>query len=641
MNTNESKTHRSNVSISRRQFVQGMASAGALAAFGGNSLLALSESAERKPTELSGTHFELTLDTLPVNFTGRSTTAIGVNGSSPGPTLRWREGDTITIAVTNRLKEPGSIHWHGMRIPTEMDGVPGLSFRGIAPGETFVYRFPVLQSGTYWYHSHSQFQEQTGLLGALVIEPRDPYPVQFDREFVVLLSDWTDADPESIFSNLKQESDYYNHHRHTVANFISEAKSEGAGSTLRKRMAWARMNMSPNDIADVSGSAYTYLLNGNAPRANWTGLYRPGERIRLRFINGSSMTLFDIRIPGLPMTVVQADGNDVEPVVVDEFRIGTAETYDVIVQPTANDAYTIFAQAEDRTGFARGTLTPKLGLTAAVPPMDPRPTRTMMDMGMGSMAGMKGMDMSGMKDMDMSSMNGMKMDAASMAPGGSTMPAMPAEAHGPMQGMQMSNGAGLTPFPQPGPNTKPIAEPGAGAQEVKPALSNPVKMHVGPQVVSVPMMVSSRLNDPGDGLENNGRRVLNYADLRARYRGVDCRPPTREIELHLTGNMERFIWGFNGQKFSSAEPIELKLGERIRIVLINDTMMEHPIHLHGLWSELENGHGAFNPYKHTIIVKPAERVSYLVSADTPGRWAYHCHLLYHMHAGMFRTVVVS
>jgi CopA family copper-resistance protein len=297
MNTNESKTHRSNVSIGRRQFVQGVASAGALAAFGGNSLLALSESAEQKPTELSGTHFELTLDTLPVNFTGRSATAIGVNGSSPGPTLRWREGDTITIAVTNRLKEPGSIHWHGMRIPTKMDGVPGLSFRGIAPGETFVYRFPVLQSGTYWYHSHSQFQEQTGLLGALVIEPRDPYPVQFDREFVVLLSDWTDANPEAIFSNLKQESDYYNHHRHTVANFISEAKNEGVGSTLRKRMAWARMNMSPNDIADVSGAAYTYLLNGYAPRANWTGLYRPGERIRLRFINGSSMTLFDIRIP--------------------------------------------------------------------------------------------------------------------------------------------------------------------------------------------------------------------------------------------------------------------------------------------------------------------------------------------------------
>jgi CopA family copper-resistance protein len=646
MSTNGRKSHRPNISISRRHFVQGMVSAGALAAFGGNCLPALSESAEQKPTELSGTHFELTLDTLPVNFTGRDSVATAVNGSSPGPTLRWREGDTITIAVTNRLKEASSIHWHGMRIPTEMDGVPGLSYRGIAPGETFVYRFPVLQSGTYWYHSHSQLQEQTGLLGSIVIEPRDPYPVEFDREYVVLLSDWTDANPESIFSNLKQESDYYNYHRHTVANFIGEAKDKGAGSTLKERMAWARMNMSPNDIADVSGAAYTYLLNGNAPRANWTGLYRPGERVRLRFINGSSMTFFDVRIPGLAMTVVQADGNDVEPVVVDEFRMGVAETYDVIVQPTANDAYTVFAQAEDRTGFARGTLTPKLGLAAAVPAMDPRPRRTMMDMGMGSMAGMKmggmkGMDTSGTQVMDMSGMNGRKMGAASMTPGGSTMPAMSDDAHRAMQGMQMSNGAGLTPFPQPGLKTKPIAEPRAGAEEVKLTPSKPLKMRVGPQVAAVPMTVSSRLNDPGDGLENNGRRVLTYADLRARYRGVDSRPPTREIELHLTGNMQRFIWGFNGQKFSSAEPIELKLGERIRIVLINDSMMEHPIHLHGLWSELENGHGAFNPYKHTIIVKPAERVSYLVSADTPGRWAYHCHLLYHMHAGMFRTVVVS
>jgi CopA family copper-resistance protein len=640
MNTNEPKGHRRNISVSRRQFVQGMASAGALAAFGGNSLLALSESAQQKPTELSGTHFELTLDTLPVNFTGRHTVATGINASSPGPTLRWHEGDTITIAVTNRLKEPSSIHWHGMRIPTAMDGVPGLSYRGIAPGETFIYRFPVLQNGTYWYHSHAQFQEQTGLLGAIVIEPRDQDPIEFDREYVVLLSDWTDADPETILSNLKEESDYYNYHRFTLANFIRDAKKNGTGSTLSSRRAWGRMNMSPNDIADVSGAAYTYLLNGNAPRANWTGLFRPGERVRLRFINGSSMTFFDVRIPGLPMTVVQADGNDVEPVVVDEFRMGVAETYDVIVQPTANDAYTIFAQAEDRTGFARGTLTPKLGLAAAVPPMDPRPTRTMMDMGMG---GMKGMEMSGMK--------GMQMGAASMASGGSIMPAMSDDAHGAMPrklaeaatagALKMSDGTGLTPFPQPGPNTKPIAEPRAGAEEVKLAPSDPVKMRVGPQVAAVPKMTSSRLNDPGDGLENNGRRVLTYADLRARYRGVDCRPPTREIEVHLTGNMERFIWGFNGQKFSSAEPIELKLGERVRIVLINDTMMEHPIHLHGLWSELENGHGAFNPYKHTINVKPAERVSYLVSADTPGRWAYHCHLLYHMHAGMFRTVVVS
>jgi CopA family copper-resistance protein len=633
MNTNGPKSHRPNISISRRQFVQGMASVGAMAALGRTDLAAFGETTQQSPTVLSGTHFELTLDTLPVNFTGRSATATGVNCSFPGPTLRWREGDTVTLAVTNNLKVPGSIHWHGMRIPTAMDGVPGLSYRGIAPGETFIYRFPVRQNGTYWYHSHAQFQEQTGLLGAIVIKPRDRDPIDFDREYVVLLSDWTDANPETIFSNLKEESDYYNYHRFTLANFLSDAKKKGTGSTLSRRLAWGRMNMSPNDIADVSGAAYTYLLNGNAPRANWTGLFRPGERVRLRFINGSSMTFFDVRIPGLPMTVVQADGNDVEPVVVDEFRIGVAETYDVIVQPTANDAYTIFAQAEDRTGFARGTLTPKLGVAAVVPPMDPRPTRTMMDMGMGSMAGMKGMDMSGTKSM--------QMGAASMASSGSSIPAMPDGEHRAMRGMQLSSGIGLTPFPQPGPNTKPIVEPRADAEEVKLATSNPVNEHVGPQVAAVPMTVSSRLNDPGDGLEHNGRRVLTYADLRARYRGVDSRPPTREIELHLTGNMERFIWGFNGQKFSSAEPIELKLGERIRIVLINDSMMEHPIHLHGLWSELENGHGAFNPYKHTITVKPAERVSYLVSADTPGRWAYHCHLLYHMHAGMFRTVVVS
>jgi CopA family copper-resistance protein len=624
--------------FSRRRFVQGIASAGALAALGWDSMTALSETAMRTPAELSGKHFELTLDTLPVNFTGRRVIATGVNGSSPGPTLRWREGDLITLAVTNRLKVPSSIHWHGMRIPTNMDGVPGLSYRGIAPGETYTYRFQVRQNGTYWYHSHTGFQEQTGLLGAIVIEPRGQDPIEFDREYVVLLSDWSDSDPEKIFSNLKEESDYYNYHRFTLANFIEDVKKNGAGSTLHQRMAWGRMNMSPNDILDVSGGTYTYLLNGNAPNANWSGLFQPGERIRLRFINGASMTFFDVRIPGLPMTVVQADGNNVEPVVVDEFRMGVAETYDVIVQPTEATAYTIFAQAEDRTGFARGTLTSRLGLTGEVPPMDPRPKRTMMDMGMGGMAGMSGTGMSGMK---MSGMQGMPMGNSGMASGGSDMHAMAVTRHS-MQAMPVSADAGRTPFPQPGPDTNPvIAWPPAGMENVSLQPPNPVKLHIGPQVGAMPMSVSSRLDDPGDGLEHNGRRVLTYADLRARYRGVDGRPPTREIELHLTGNMERFIWGFNGKKFSSAEPIEMKLGERIRIVLVNDTMMEHPIHMHGLWSELENGHGAFNPYKHTILVKPAERVSYLVSADTPGKWAYHCHLLYHMHAGMFRTVVVS
>ncbi len=522
--------------------------------------------------------------------------------------------------------------------------------------------------GTYWYHSHSRFQEQTGLSGALIVERNGKDPLEFDREYVVFLSDWTDTNPETVFSNLKEQSDYYNYHRLTVPNFLSAAKQKGLAATASDRLTWAHMNMSPTDLSDVSGATYTYLLNGNAPNANWTGLFKPGERVRLRFINGSSMTFFDVRIPGLQMTVVQADGNDIEPVTVDEFRMGVAEVYDVIVQPKDNAAYTIFAQSEDRSGYARGTLTPRLGVTAVVPPMDPRPMRTMVDMGMGNMAGMKkegmaGMDMSGVDGMkktdmpasskgtagkDKPSMAGMKMGDQSMVgmdmSSNAEKPAMPS-AHDDMQsmgGMEMGSRSGATPFPQPGPTTMPImAMSGNANAEANLKPSNPVQMQVGPQVDNVPMQVSERLNDPGVGLSGNGRRVLTYADLRARYRGVDGRPPTREIELHLSGNMDRYIWGFNGQKFSSAQPVELKLGERVRFVLINDTMMEHPIHLHGLWSELENGHGEFNPYKHTIIVKPAERLSYLVSVDTPGRWAYHCHLLYHMEAGMFRTVVVS
>jgi FtsP/CotA-like multicopper oxidase with cupredoxin domain len=563
-----------------------------------------------------------------------------------------------------------------------MDGVPGLSFPGIKPNETFIYRIPVVQSGTYWYHSHSRFQEQTGVAGAIVIEPRDKDPIDFDREYVVLLTDWTDTNPETIFSNLKEQSDYYNYHQRTAGTFFSDVRKMGLRPTISNRMMWGRMNMSPTDIADVTGATYTYLMNGNTPHANWTGLFQPGEKVRLRFVNGSAMTFFDVRVPGLPMTVVQADGNDIEPVTVDEFRISPAETYDVIVQPHDNAAYTIFAQSEDRSGYARGTLAPSEGMTAEIPHMDPRPIRTMADMGMGGMAGMNMAGIDGMKAKHMPTMakngttqNGMK-GMAGMDVGNSSMHSMPAmdqgkspgtdqlsmagtdmsgsskdaiskmnkadmaatAKHG-MAGMLMGNAAGTIPFPQPRPNTMPL--PGAGAIDVKLTPSSPVHMRVGPQVVEVAMNTSERLNDPGNGLKGNGRRVLTYADLRARYRGVDARPPSREIVLHLSGNMERFIWGFNGKKFSDAEPIELKLGERVRFILINDTMMEHPIHLHGVWSELENGHGEFNPYKHTLTVKPAERVSYLVSADTPGRWAYHCHLLYHMEAGMFRTVVIS
>jgi CopA family copper-resistance protein len=629
--------------LSRRRFVQGLAAGGVVAGLHLGGFPALGETSQeagpRTPETLSGNHFELTVDQLPVNFTGKKRTAVAANGSVPGPTLRWREGEVVTVAVTNRLKTPTSIHWHGMRLPTEMDGVPGLSFTGIAPGELFVYRFPVVQSGTYWYHSHSGGQEQQGLTGALIVEPKAKDPIAFDREYVVMLTDWTDTDPMTVLSNLKQDSDYYNYRQRTAGTFFSDVKKNGLQSTVSERLMWGRMNMAPTDILDVTGSTYTYLLNGNTPKANWTGVFQSGERVRLRFINASAMTFFDVRIPDLSMTVVQSDGNDVEPVTVDEFRIGLAETYDVIVEPKDETAYTIFAQAQDRTGYARATLAPRMGMTAAVPPMDPRPVRTMMDMGM-SMAGMKmpgmkgmpGMDMSGMNDTDKSDMKGMDMSGMK----GSDMADMKGSD---MAGMVMGNAMGTIPFPQPGPHTMPLLKD--SYKETTLAPCNPVGLHIGPQVVEVSKHAVARYNDPGDGLNGNGRRVLTYADLRTRYRGVDGRPPSREIELHLTGNMERYIWGFNGKRFADAKPIELKLGERVRIILINDTMMDHPIHLHGLWSELENGHGEFAPYKHTVIVKPSERVSYLVSADTPGRWAFHCHLMYHMESGMFRTVVVS
>ena len=513
---------------------------------------------------LSGTEFALEVGPVPVNVTGQPRIAIGINGMTPAPILRWREGDTVSVAVTNRLREPTSIHWHGIRVPSPMDGVPGFSFAGIAPGETFVYRFPVQQSGTYWYHSHSGFQEQTGLYGAIVVEPKAGYRYRFDRDYIVLLSDWTDENPETILSNLKFQSDYYNRGQRTVGTFIEDTRRQGLSATVTDRLEWGRMRMSPTDILDVNGSTYTYLMNGQRTSVNWTALFRPNERVRLRFINASSMSIFDVRIPGLPMTMVQADGNEIEPVTVDEFRIGTAETYDAIVTPDADRAFAIFAQVEDRSGFVSGTLAPRMGMVAPVPPMDNRPLRTMADMGMGAMD------------------------------------------HGTMSGMEPSG-------------------------DVKPGVS----------VDNVAMMPVGRLNEPGGGLEGNGRRVLAYADLRAAIPGIDRRPPGREITLHLTGNMQRYIWGFDGKSFSEAEPILLKRDERVRFTLINDTMMEHPMHLHGLWSELDNGQDDHRPYKHTIIVKPGESLSFLVTADTPGRWAFHCHLLFHMDLGMFREVRVS
>jgi CopA family copper-resistance protein len=569
--------------VGRRRILRGLAAAGAFGGLGPGFRVA---NAADVISGLSGSEFNLTIGEVPLSVGGNRAIATAVNLTLPAPLLRWRQGDTVTLNVTNRLKVPTSIHWHGVRTPTGMDGVPGLSFSGIAPGETFTYRFPVHQHGTYWYHSHSGFQEQTGLYGPIVIEPRGGYADRFDRDYVVMLSDWPAEDPETILSNLKFQSDYYNHGQRTLGSFIADARKNGLGATLAERGEWGRMRMSPTDIADVTGAAYTYLLNGQAPDANWTGLFRPGERVRLRFINAAAMTFFDVRLPGLKLSVVQADGNDVEPVAVDEFRIGPAETYDAVVAP-GEGAYTIFAQAEDRSGFARGTLAPRPGMAASIPAMDPRPVLTMKDMGMGDM---KGMEMPGGKD------------------------------QGSMPGMDMGDMPGM---------------------EMGPKSNVPPKLETSISIDNVAMMPAERLDDPGNGLETNGRRVLSYADLRAREPGADPRPAMREITLHLTGNMQRYMWGIDGKKLSEAKPVPIKYGERVRVTLINDTMMEHPMHLHGLWSELDNGQGEYRPYKHTIIVKPGEKLSFFVTADEPGLWAFHCHLMFHMDLGMFRVVEVA
>jgi CopA family copper-resistance protein len=592
--------------LARRRFVQGVAAAGAFAALQpGRGALAAG------PQQiLSGTDIHLELGQSPFNITGRATMATAINGQVPGPILRLREGDTVTLSVTNRLPFTSSLHWHGLRVPTGMDGVPGFSFNGIAAGQTFVYRFPLRQSGTYWYHAHGP-EEQTGVYGSIVIEPKGGFAQPFDRDYVVVLSDWSDESPLKIISNLKFQSDYYNYNRRTLGTFIEDSKRDGVGPTIQDRATWGNMRMSPTDILDVSGATYTYLMNGQPPAANWTALFRSGERVRLRFVDAGTMSIFDVRIPGLPMTVVQTDGNDVMPVTVDEFRIGPGETYDVIVQPTEARAFTIFAQVQDRTGFARGTLAPAMGMSAAIPSMDPRPMRTMADMGMEhGAAGHGGTAHGGASDTGAG--NG------------------PAIDHGSMPGMQHGN--------MPAPNAAP---PTQDTMAGMPQDTGAPRLEGRVGVDNVAMAPKNRLAEAGDGLDSNGRRVLRLTDLRSPKRGNDLRPPTREIVMHLTGNMERFMWSIDGTKFSDAAPIMLRLGERVRFTMINDTMMDHPMHMHGVWSELENGQGDYRPYKHTILVKPAERVSFLVSADEPGRWAFHCHLLYHMELGMMREVRIS
>ena len=546
-----------------------------------------------------------------LGFGERRGTAVTINGTVPGPLVRLHEGRDAILRVTNGLEEDTSIHWHGLLLPPDMDGVPGVSFAGIKAGETFTYRFPVRQNGTYWYHSHSAGQEQAGHYGPLIIDAAEPEPFHYDREHVVVLSDWTSEDPMRVMARLKRRQNYYNDQRRTVGTFFGDVANNGFKATVTDRLEWGRMRMDPSDIADVTGFTYTFLMNGFAPDSNWTALFRPGEQVRLRFINAGAATYFDLRIPGLPMTVVAVDGQHVQPVTVDEIRLAIAETYDVIVAPKAENAYTIFAEAMDRSGFARGTLATAQGMTAPLPPRRQRVVATMADMGMGDMAGMKGMA-------------GMNIPTAKMQTMDPTPPAT--DAMSAMPGMKM---------PAVKMDTAPMADSMTKSAPVK----HGPDTH-GPGNSAVPMETKSRLDEPGTGLEDTGTRVLRYSDLRSLRPSEDLRPPGREIELHLTGNMERYMWGFDGKKFSEAEPITFHYGERVRLTLVNDTMMNHPIHLHGMFMELDTGAGPFKPKKHTINVKPAERLSLDITADARGNWAFHCHVLYHMEMGMFRIVSV-
>ena len=570
-------THNKN--ISRRTFVKGAIATSFLATTQINANTDTKIVSRKKQEELSGTEFHLSIDKVAVNITGNPSLATAVNGMVSGPTLRWREGDEITLHVTNNLSEDSSIHWHGIILPTQMDGVPGISFDGIPAGETFTYKFRVVQSGTYWYHSHSGFQEQTGVYGAIIIEPKEEI-LEYDREYVISLSDWSDEKPSSVYRKIKLSADYYNFKQRTVGDFFSEVSEKGFFAAFNDRKMWNNMAMSDRDLSDVTGYTYTYLLNGQNPATNFKALFKNGEKIRLRFINSSAMTFFDVRIPGLKMTVVAADGNYIQPVEVDEFRMGVAETYDVIVEPEDDKAYAIFAQSLDRSGYALGALTYDADIVAPTPEMDKAGVLTHVDMGM-----------------KMKNMKGMKKDSKMKMPMKKEMKKAPIP---------------ITPLPSD-----------SGVQTTMKAMD--------PQY---------RLDDPGVGLRNNGRKVLTYADLKSLTPTTHDRYPDREIVLHLTGNMERYMWSINGIAYKDAAPLEFKYGERLRITYVNDTMMNHPMHLHGMWSDLETGDDNYLPKKHTIIVQPGSKISFRVNVDAKGSWAYHCHLLYHM-AGMFRKVVVA
>ncbi len=614
--------------MERRRFVSGALGGGAAAAMAAwfpAWAQPVSPGITAPLPTVSGNDITLRIARQTMRIDGKLSRAIGINGTVPAPLVRLKEGQTAKLTVVNDLDEDSSIHWHGLILPFQMDGVPGVSFPGIKPRSKFIYEFPVVQSGTYWYHSHSGLQEQLGHYGPIVIDPAGADPIGYDREHVVVLSDHSQISPEAIFRKLKVNPGHFNMQRQTLSGLLA-----GKDQSLKERIDWGKMRMDPTDVADVNGSTYTFLVNGHGPRDNWTALFSPGERVRLRIVNASAMTIFNVRIPGLRMTVVQADGLNVVPTEIDEFQIAVAETYDVIVTPVEDRAYTLVAEANDRSGMGRATLAPRAGMVAAVPPLRERPLANMKDMGMGDM------DMSGdsMAGMDHSGMAmGAESGAAAMEmPAGELMPGMEMPAGESMPGMEMPGAAA--------PAAGAMAGMDHGSMKMRDFSVAP-QVDKNPGVQTISPMPSDRMGEPGQGLENAGHKVLTYHDLVALERNPDVRAAERSLDIHLTGNMERFMWSFDGVKMSDYhEPIPFIEGERVRINLINDSMMSHPIHLHGHFFELVTGKGDRSPRKHTVLVQPGGTASFDFTADAVGDWAFHCHLLYHMHAGMMRVVSV-
>ena len=560
---------------------------------------------------VTGTDITLRIARETMTIDGRSSAAIGVNGTIPAPLIRLREGQKVRLDVVNDLEVDTSLHWHGLLVPAQFDGVPGVSFPGIKARSRFLYEFQVAQNGTYWYHSHSGFQEQLGLYGPIVIDSAEPDPVAFDREHVIVLSDHSHLSPEAIFRRLKVNPGHFNFQRQTLAGLAA-----GRDQTLKDRLAWGAMRMDPADISDVTGAAYTYLVNGYGPQDNWTALFTPGESVRLRVINASSMTTFNVRIPGLDLTIVQADGQNVRPVKVDEFQIGVAETYDLIVKPQDDRAYTLVGEAVDRSGMARATLSPRPGMHAAVPALRKRPLATMKDMGM---------DMGGGKNTGRRIDPTAEQNTSAKLATDSEVPAAPAMDHSAMNH-------------DPAQHT--TMDHGMAGMSMR-DFSNAPQVTRNPGVQMISPMPVDRTGEPGQGLTDVGHKVLVYRDLMALERNPDVRAPSRSIDVHLTGNMERFMWSLDGDKMSDIhEPIPFTEGERVRVNLINDSMMAHPIHIHGHFFELVTGHGDHSPRKHTVIVQPGGKVSWDFTADAIGDWAFHCHMLYHMAAGMMRVVSV-